>query len=205
MNPPIRPLVEIELTNLRAHPHNSNVMPDRLFEKLVGQLQRTTRCPPLIVRPMPGEPGAYQVLDGHHRWRALERIGRLRAPCLVWDVDDAEALLLLATLNRLEGADEPHARARLIAELQAADDRSAAELAQVLPEAASDVKKLLELNAPPPLPQPPPQLESMRVAMHFFVLPQQKRRIDAALAAVGGDRGEALLQLIEHAGVSDGA
>ena len=37
---------------------------------------------------------------------ALRRLGRASARCEVWAVDDDEAMLLLATLNRLQGRDD---------------------------------------------------------------------------------------------------
>ncbi|MBE3071108.1 MAG: ParB N-terminal domain-containing protein, partial [Planctomycetes bacterium] len=55
----------------------------------------------------------YQILNGHHRAQALRELGHTHARCDVWEVDDAEARLLLATLNRLEGRDDPGLRARL--------------------------------------------------------------------------------------------
>lgn len=195
-------MTDIALTQLRAHPLNSNVMPSRLFDKLVEQIRRSGRCPPLIVRPLPrsgDEPQPYQVLDGHHRWRALETLGDETAPCVVWAVDDTEALVLLSTLNRLEGADAPHARAKLVGVLQEQLRGSAGDLAALLPETTADVKRLLALNGAPPTPAPPPSVESMRVAVNFFVLPEQKRRLDIALTAVGGERNEALMKLIDHA------
>lgn len=191
-------MVEVALGDLRAHGRNSNAMRGELFGKLVAHIERSGRYPPLVVRPMPGEAGAYQVLDGHHRWRALERLGHARARCVVWDVDDGEALVLLATLNRLEGADDPLARAALLGEIRSKLDLSTAGAAKLLPESGEQVKRYLSLNAEPPAPVEPPALESMRRAVHFFLLPEQERRLDRVLRAIGGDRARALMVLVEE-------
>ena len=107
----------VALDDLTPHPLNANVMPEDLRAKLAAHIRRTGRYPFLVVRPHPDEPGKYQVLDGHHRVEVLRELGFTEARCDVWDVDDREAKLLLATLNRLQGQDLPIRRAELIHEL----------------------------------------------------------------------------------------
>ncbi len=181
----------IPIDQLHDHPHNSNVMPEALFEKLVGHIAASDRYPPVIVRP---HDGAHQVLDGHHRVRALRRLNRAEARCVVWDVDDDEALRLLATLNRLEGRDDPRKRAALVDRLAATHDWAA--LSAQLPEKAAHLKKLTELNRAPPPPRKPRALAQMPVAVHFFLMPDQKRALEARLKAIGGPREEALMKLV---------
>ena len=149
MNENARPLSEarvgprmVALDDLLAHPLNSNVMPADLQEKLRAHIKRTKRYPFLVVRPHPNEPGKYQVLDGHHRVAILRELGHTEARCDVWEVDDHEARLLLATLNRLAGQDVPIRRAELIHELLG--EMSADDLAGLLPETD---KQLEELHA----------------------------------------------------------
>ncbi len=101
----------VPLNELVAHPLNSNVMPEEFQAKLRAHIKRTGRYPFLVVRPHPEEPGKYQVLDGHHRVAILRELGHTEARCDVWEVDDREARLLLATLNRLQGQ-EPAPQAR---------------------------------------------------------------------------------------------
>src|SRR5213594_4096924 len=105
------------LDDLLPHPLNSNVMPPDLQAKLRAHIKRTGRYPFLVVRPHPEVPGKYQVLDGHHRVAVLRDLGHTEARCDVWQVDDREAKLLLATLNRLQGQDAPARRAQLLHEL----------------------------------------------------------------------------------------
>src|SRR5258708_1872303 len=107
----------VPLDDLVAHPLNSNVMSPDLTAKLRAHIKRTGRYPYLIVRPHPEEQGKYQVLDGHHRVAVLRELGHTEARCDVWEVNDREARLLLATLNRLQGQDQPRKRAELIHEL----------------------------------------------------------------------------------------
>src|SRR3990172_13226976 len=131
---------QIPLDQLRPHPLNSNVMPEDLRQKLKAHIHRTGRYPFLVVRPHPDESGSYQVLDGHHRVEILRELGHTEARCDVWDVDDREAKLLLATLNRLQGQDSPIRRAELIHELLG--ELSVTDLAGLLPETDKQIEEL---------------------------------------------------------------
>jgi len=124
----------------------------------------------------------YQILNGHHRARVLRELGQKRARCDVWDVDDEEARLLLATLNRLEGRDDPKARARLVAALAAG--RNAEDLARLLPEPPDAVERLLRLAEPPPEPAPPDSLEPLPEALIFFLSAEQHALVSEALKEV---------------------
>jgi ParB-like chromosome segregation protein Spo0J len=130
----------IAMVDLVPHPLNANVMPADLREKLTAHIKRTGRYPHLIVRPHPEESGRYQVLDGHHRLAILKDLGHREVRCDVWDVDDREARLLLATLNRLEGQDQPMRRAQLIHELLG--EMSLEDLAGLLPETDRQLEEL---------------------------------------------------------------
>ncbi len=87
----------IPLQDLRVHPLNSNVMPADLREKLKAHIHRTGRYT-VVVRPHPAESGAYEILDGHHRVEVPRELGHAETRCDVWNVDDRETQLLLATL-----------------------------------------------------------------------------------------------------------
>jgi ParB-like chromosome segregation protein Spo0J len=132
----------VPLDDLVAHPLNSNVMSPELQEKLRVNIQRTGRYPFLVVRPHPDQTGKFQVLDGHHRVAILRELGHRETRVDVWEVDNREAKLLLATLNRLQGQDQPLRRAELIHELLG--EMSVDDLAGLLPETD---KQLEELHA----------------------------------------------------------
>jgi len=196
----------IPLEALEPHPENANVMPPRLLEKLKGHLARTGRYEPLVVRPLPapsrarkhagtsasqrtggqaasGTRGCYQILNGHHRALALRDLGHTHARCDVWDVDDDEARLLLVTLNRLEGRDDPSRRAALVARL--AEGRSPADLARLLPEPPDALARLRKLADPPPAPADPSAVAPLPRAMTFFLSQDQASLVREALRAAG--------------------
>lgn len=191
-------IVPIDLSLLRAHPLNSNVMPAELFEKLVGHLRDGGRYPPLIVRPAPDQAGAFQILDGHHRLAALRRLGHAQACCVVWNVDDAQASILLATLNRLQGRDDPHKRAALVADIQTRLACVAADLSRMLPENSRTIRKLQAALHRPPEPAPPRPLGDAGCVVHFFLTGREKSELESALAAAGGTPEQALMTLIRR-------
>jgi len=176
----------IPLDDLLAHPLNSNSMPADLQEKLRAHIKRTGRYPFLVVRPHPEEPGKFQVLDGHHRVAILRELSHTEARCDVWDVDDREAKLLLATLNRLQGQDIPIRRAELLHELLG--EMSADDLAGLLPETDKQLEELHALLEFPAeevaalLEQQAEEAEKVlpRV-MSFVVTAEQEELIDRAV------------------------
>ena len=199
----------IPLDDLLAHPLNSNVMPVDLQAKLRVHIKRTGRYPFLVVRPHPAEAGKYQVLDGHHRVTVLRDLGHVEARCDVWDVDDREAKLLLATLNRLQGQDQPLRRAELIHELLA--EMNVGDLGGLLPESDKQLEELHALLEFPAeeiaalLQEQAEEAEKVlpRV-MTFVVTPDQEKVIEAAVEAasdgtVGRDRkARGLANLARH-------
>lgn len=186
----------IALNALHPHPDNANRMTPAMAAKLEAHLRASggEQCPPLIVRPHPDHRDQFQILDGHHRAEALRCLRYEHARCEIWDVDDERASLLLLTLNRLHGNDDPHRRGALLARLIPAitiDD-----LAKLVPEGAAAIQHLLELNRPsPPLVQPP-DLAHMPQAITFFLTGLQRGRLIDRLKAVGPDRSAALVRLL---------
>jgi ParB-like chromosome segregation protein Spo0J len=161
-------------------------MPPEFREKLLTHIKRTGRYPFLVVRPHPTEAGKCQVLDGHHRISVLRELGHTDARCDVWDVDEREAKLLLATLNRLEGQDLPLRRAQLLHELLA--EWSAPDLGGLLPETEAeilDLHSLLEFPAEEIADQLMAEAEerekTLPIVIHFVVSHEQAELIDSAI------------------------
>jgi hypothetical protein len=124
----------------------------------------------------------YQILNGHHRAEVLRQLGHSHARCDVWEVDDEEARLLLATLNRLEGRDDPAARAKLVSHL--AEMWPPGDLADLLPEPPDAIERLLVLARPPVAPLPPEEVEPPLRPMTFFVDAEQHALVTEALGEI---------------------
>jgi ParB-like chromosome segregation protein Spo0J len=161
-------------------------MPVDLQAKLRAHIKRTGRYPFLVVRPHPEQPGKFQVLDGHHRVAVLRELGHAEARCDVWEVNDREAKLLLATLNRLQGQDQPRKRAELLHELLG--EMSLDDLAGLLPESDKQIEELHALLEFPAeeiallLEEQAAEAEKVlpRV-MTFVVTPEQEEIIERAV------------------------
>ena len=199
-------LIRVPLTNLHGHPANPNLMPEERLAKLARNIQRQGRYPPLVVRPHPQVSGAYQLLDGHQRLETLRRLGHAEAICFLWPCDDAMALVLLATLNRLEGEDVPSKRAELLSELRSLLPEE--ELALLLPEDGQAIREtlaLLRLDTDSLLAELRAAAERQEQEgprlISFAVLPQDEEEIEEAIEAAAGDlsgvnrRGRALAVL----------
>lgn len=189
---------QILLDKLHPHPDNANRMTETVRRTLTDHVRDSGRYPPIIVRPHPEHESDYQILDGHHRALILRELGHAEAHCDIWDVDDSQAAILLLTLNRLQGEDDPAKRGILIKQLAAEIDID--ELAKRLPDSTNRVRKLMELTNEPPPPAPPPKVEDMRQAVTFFLTGDERRELLRALDAIDPDRGAALMTLIKTEG-----
>ena len=69
-------------------------------------------------------------------------------------------------------------------------------LTRHLPDDAASIRKLIELNDPPPAPVRPPEVETMPHAVTFFLTGAQRRSLFGRLRSVARDRSEALVRLL---------
>ncbi len=133
----------IPLDKLVPHPDNPNKMSRATFAKLVRNIKRTGRYEPLIVRTCK-EQDCFQIINGHHRALALKQLGKKEADCVVWDIDDGQADILLATLNRLCGQDVLDKKLALLKRLS--EKMQSSELAKLLPQTKAQLEKLTNLH-----------------------------------------------------------
>jgi hypothetical protein len=175
-------------------------MSEETLAKLQGHIRRTGRYEAIVVRPIgvaaDGAP-RYQILNGHHRVKVLQSLGRETARCDVWDVDDREGLILMATLNRLAGEDEPAKRDAVITELLGSIE--AERLADLLPESAAELADLARTLSATPVPDlaPPEAIEPVEF-LYFALTPAQRRTVEDALQRTQcADRAAALVALAQ--------
>jgi len=142
---------EIPLDRLRPNPDQ----PRRSFdEAAIGELADSIRSQgviqPLLVRPMPGEVGAYQIVVGERRFVAAGRAGLTTAPCIVRSLEDREVFILSVAENvareDLNPIDEAGAYRRMLDEGYAANQGEIADLIGVHRTRVSRKLKLLSLD-----------------------------------------------------------
>ena len=100
---------------------------------------------PILVRPMPGQEKAYQIIAGERRWRAAQQAGLRAIPALVRDLADQEVMevalienIQRADLNALEEARGYEAMAQRF-------QRSPESIAKVVGKSRSHVANTLRL------------------------------------------------------------
>jgi hypothetical protein len=191
----------IPLDRLIEHPLNANRMSETTFRKLVRNIERTNFYEPIVVRPHPQRRGFHQIINGRHRAKALRELGYKKCDCLIWDIDDEQAQILLATLNRLTGSDILEKKVELLRRLnesfkagepastmshqgqpRRAHRVSAGGLSKLLPFTKMQIEKLCNLKAP----QAPAKIEKSFFAkpLVFFVSEEQSNVIEQALSKV---------------------
>jgi hypothetical protein len=84
--------------DLRPHPKNPRLHPDAQIKALGGILEQVGIADALLVYR--AEDGVLTIIDGHCRGENWQDV---KWPCLVLDVTDAEAELVLATHDPLTG------------------------------------------------------------------------------------------------------
>ncbi|MCP4594817.1 MAG: ParB N-terminal domain-containing protein [bacterium] len=166
------------MTKLLPHPDNPNRMSRAAFSKLMRHIKRTGRYEPLVVRPHPDRAGCFQIINGHHRCQALDKLSHQTAQVVVWDIDNEQTDLLLTTLNRLGGRDMLDKKLALLRRLNRR--MTTRKLARLVPQTRGQLERLI---ARKPLSRAPAKsAEAFAVPLVFFVSKDQQRTIEAALS-----------------------
>jgi len=169
----------IGINKLIAHPANPNRMSNGTFSKLAAHIERTGNYEPVIVRPHQQRTGCYEIINGHHRVAALKKLGSDTCDCVIWQVDDAETLVLLATLNRLSGHDVLEKKAELIKDLS--ERFSIKDLAKRLGDTKRAIERLKNLKVPAK-----PAAGEHKAFLNplvFFLTDEQKQTVTEAIEA----------------------
>jgi ParB family transcriptional regulator, chromosome partitioning protein len=96
--------VELPIENILAAPWNANSMDDRTIQRLRESISRYGLLQPLVVRPI--SKSQYEVLSGNQRLKVLKENKFTHIPCVITDLNDAEAMLLAQALNSIHGEDD---------------------------------------------------------------------------------------------------
>ena len=84
-----------ELHPFRNHPYQ--VRDDDEMDKMVDSVKEYGVMTPAIVRPR--KDGGYEIVAGHRRCHASQRAGVETMPCIVRDMDDDTAIILMVDSN----------------------------------------------------------------------------------------------------------
>jgi ParB family chromosome partitioning protein len=140
------PAQEVPIELLRRNPDQ----PRRHFgevelEELAGSIREKGVLQPILVRPMPGAAGEYQIVAGERRWRAAQRAGLHSVPVLVRELDDLD-VLEIAIIENVQRADlNPLEEALAYRSLMERFGRTQDAVAQVVGKSRSHVANALRL------------------------------------------------------------
>ena len=88
----------IDIKSIKDFPnHPFKVVDDEKMEDLVSSIEKYGVILPVIVRPKSN--GTYEIVSGHRRKRACEIAGIKELKCLVKDLTDDEAIILMVDSN----------------------------------------------------------------------------------------------------------
>ena len=96
-------VVPLDLLHPNPNQPRRSFRPEAL-EELARSIEDRGILQPLIVRPLPGVQGAYQIVAGERRWRAAQSIPLHQVPVIVRDLDDQE-VLEIAIIENIQRAD----------------------------------------------------------------------------------------------------
>lgn len=92
---------QVELWKDELHPSENNVFSielDEAMEELIASIKSQGILTPLVVRRRKVEEG-YEILSGHRRYVAATMAGLERLPCIIVDVTDEDAAIIIADSN----------------------------------------------------------------------------------------------------------
>ena len=132
---------------LRPNPRN----PRKYFEESeLLELSQSIRdrgiIQPIVVRPLPNKPDAFEIVAGERRWRAAQHAGLHDVPVVVVDIDDKTSLeyAILENVQRadLNPIEEAQGYSRLMAEFSYTQEN----LAKIIGKSRSHIANMMRLS-----------------------------------------------------------
>lgn len=121
------------------------------MDELVASIREVGVLQPIVVRPISGLPGKYELIMGERRLRATKTVGLKTIPAVVKDTADENMLrdALLENLHRsqLNPLEEASAYQQLLADFGITQDELAARIGRSRPQITNTIR-LLKLPAP---------------------------------------------------------
>ncbi len=135
-------VIEIPVAELREAPWNPNAMDPHMAYRLTASITRFGLVENLVVRSMPD--GTKQVLSGNQRLQVIKDLEYEKAPCVIVELDDANAMLMAQALNQIQGEDDPGLRAELMRSVLTS--LSEEDVLAILPESTDSLQELCSIG-----------------------------------------------------------
>jgi ParB family chromosome partitioning protein len=134
--------MQLEFHQLDRHLEILRVRHPARQRRLLASLAEAGQQTPIVVIPQP--PGRYLVIDGHKRLAALQQLGRDTVEAVVWEMSEAEALVLERSL-RTSPPETALEQGWLLAEMESRLGCSIEELARRFDRSTTWVARRLAL------------------------------------------------------------
>ncbi|UXX81886.1 ParB/RepB/Spo0J family partition protein [Roseovarius pelagicus] len=146
------PDMMVPIERISANPDQPRRQFDKdLLDDLTASIREKGIIQPLIVRPMPGKAGDYQIVAGERRWRAAQQAQLHRIPVLIREFDDTE-VLEIAIIENIQRADlNPVEEAAGYQQLMQKFGHTQEKLAEALGKSRSHIANTMRLMQ---LPEP---------------------------------------------------
>ena len=179
-------VIEIPIDSITPASWNPNELPDEMRARLRRSMELFGLVVPLVVREL--DDGTYETVGGAHRLEIALGMGFEKIPCVVVDVDDADARLLSQALNHIAGEDNLGLRAALIKEVL--EEKPMEEVLSLLPDSAESLTALSSLgeeDLAAGLAQWQAEQAARLKHMTFQLVPSQLEVVEEALERAGQD------------------
>lgn len=121
------------------------------LDELIASIREVGVLQPVVVRPLSGRPGTYELIMGERRLRATKELGLDSIPAVIKDTADEDMLrdALLENLHRsqLNPLEEASAYQQLLADFGITQDQLATRIGRSRPQITNTIR-LLKLPAP---------------------------------------------------------
>ena len=123
------------------------------LNELADSIRQKGVIQPILVRPLKGAVGRFEIVAGERRWRAAQRANLHEVPVVKRDIDDVEALEI-AIIENVQRSDlNPIEEAMGYRQLMERYGHTQDALAQGMGKSRSHIANILRLNNLPPVVQ----------------------------------------------------
>lgn len=198
-------IIAAPTNTLRDAPQNANKMSAATYRELVLSIRRIGFVVPIVARDL-GD-GELEIVDGHHRVKAMKELGEVAVPTLIVTGDEDPRLVALA-LNRLRGETDLAVASMIVEELLESglstmdlsitgfSERELGELVSALEQPDPDLDDLGNTGMPEEVGTPVARPFLLDLTFRSKADLQAARKALRKAAGNGGDLADGLLRLV---------
>lgn len=126
---------QIPMNKILLDESNPNKMTEKQMEALVKSIKDFGELQPILIDKQ------YMVVDGEHRFRAYQKLGKETVPCIIIDIKGTQKRLLRQIMNKVRGEHDPFLDAEEFKSI--INDIGLEDLSNYLAQSEQDILNLL--------------------------------------------------------------